>query len=179
MLFILSPKSGPRSDFLPNVVLFGLFLLSAIAYLKIAFYLCISNTLKGVARSFKDFPPAGHASATHEELKTAFRQTAILTLSKPLPPYTFPARTRCTRKAEQNNGGHWAAPVTLRQKRPVGLGAWITWALPACDCTKGPRNWNTDNREGYPHRHYISHGGKKGREQPASGERKRLWISPD
>lgn len=85
MLFILSPKSGPRSDFLPNVVLFGLFLLSAIAYLKIAFYLCTSNPPKGVARSFKDFPPAslrhsfhfsnlsGHASATHEELKTAFR----------------------------------------------------------------------------------------------------------
>lgn len=35
-----------------------------------------------------------------------------------LAPYTFPARTRCTRKAEQTNGGHRAAPVTLRQKRP-------------------------------------------------------------
>lgn len=58
VLFILSPKSGPRSDFLPNVVLFGLFLLSAIAYLKIAFYLCTSNSPKDVARSFKDFPPA-------------------------------------------------------------------------------------------------------------------------
>lgn len=58
VLFILSPKSGPRSDFLPNVVPFGLFLLSAIAYLKIAFYLCTSNPPKGVARSFKDFPPA-------------------------------------------------------------------------------------------------------------------------
>lgn len=66
-----------------NAVPFGLFLLSAIAYLKIAFYLCTSNPPKGVARSFKDFPPAslgpalvlrhaGHASATHEELKTAF-----------------------------------------------------------------------------------------------------------
>lgn len=60
VLFILSPKSGPRSDFLPNVVPFGLFLLSAIAYLKIAFYLCTSNQPKGVARSFKDFPPASH-----------------------------------------------------------------------------------------------------------------------
>lgn len=58
VLFILSLKLGPRSDFLPNVVLFGLFLLSAIAYLKIAFYLCTSNPPKGVARSFKDFPPA-------------------------------------------------------------------------------------------------------------------------
>ena len=50
--------------------------------MKIAFYLCTSNQPKGVARSFKDFPPAslrhsfhfsnlsGHASATHEELKT-------------------------------------------------------------------------------------------------------------
>ena len=67
-----------------DVVQIGLFLLSAIAYLKIAFYLCTSNPPKGVARSFKDFPPprsdpalflehAGHASATHEELKTAFR----------------------------------------------------------------------------------------------------------
>ena len=55
VLFILSPKSGPRSDFLPNVVPFGLFLLSAIAYLKIAFYLCTSNPPKGVARSFKWF----------------------------------------------------------------------------------------------------------------------------
>lgn len=84
VLFILSPKSGPRSDFLPNVVLFGLFLLSALAYSKNPFYLCTSNPPKGVARSFKDFPPAslrhsfyfsnlsGHASATHEELKTAF-----------------------------------------------------------------------------------------------------------
>ena len=58
VLFIMSPKSGPRSDFLPNVVLFGLFLLSAIAYSKNAFYLCTSNPPKGVARSFKDFPPA-------------------------------------------------------------------------------------------------------------------------
>lgn len=41
-----------------NAVLFGLFLLSAIAYSKIVFYLCTSNTPKGVARSFKDFPPA-------------------------------------------------------------------------------------------------------------------------
>lgn len=84
ILFILSPKSGPRSDFLPNVVQFGLFLLSALAYSKNPFYLCTSNTPKGVARSFKDFPPAslrsagvlrhaGRASATHEELKTAFR----------------------------------------------------------------------------------------------------------
>lgn len=47
ILFILSPKSGPRSDFLPNVVSFGLFLLSAIAYSKIAFYLCTSNTSSG------------------------------------------------------------------------------------------------------------------------------------
>lgn len=98
ILFILSPKSGPRSDFLPDVVLFGLFLLSAIAYLKIAFYLCTSNPPKGVARSFKDFP-----------LRRA-----------PVPPWFLgtPARTRCTRKAEQTNGGHRAAPVTLRQKRP-------------------------------------------------------------
>ena len=88
-----------------NAVLFGLFLLSAIAYSKIVFYLCTSNPPKGVARSFKDFPPAslrysfhfsnlsGHASATHEELKTAFCYTTILTLSKPLPLYTFPPRT--------------------------------------------------------------------------------------
>lgn len=61
-----------------DVVQIGLFLLSAIAYSKIAFYLCASNQPKGVARSFKDFPPAslrprlGHASATHEKLKTAF-----------------------------------------------------------------------------------------------------------
>lgn len=29
--------------------------------MKIAFYLCTSNTFKGVARSFKDFPPAHDA----------------------------------------------------------------------------------------------------------------------
>lgn len=40
------------------VVQIGLFLLSAIAYSKIVFYLCTSNQPKGVARSFKDFPPA-------------------------------------------------------------------------------------------------------------------------
>lgn len=105
VLFILSLRLRPRSDFLPNVVQIGLFLLSALAYSKNPFYLCTSNPPKGVARSFKDFPPAslrhsfhfsnlsGHASATHEELKTAFCYTTILTLSKPLPPYTFPPRT--------------------------------------------------------------------------------------
>lgn len=142
MLFILSPKSGPRSDFLPNVVQFGLFLLSAIAYLKIAFYLCTSNPPKGVARSFKDFPPAslrsalvlrhaGHASATHEELK-------------PLPPYTFPARTR---KADQPATGPkpWTLetmphPSRYDEKGLAGIGTRITRALPACDCTKRPRN---------------------------------------
>nr|DAQ93487.1 MAG TPA: hypothetical protein [Caudoviricetes sp.] len=29
--------------------------------------------------------------------------------------------------------------------------------MPACDCTKGPRNWNTDYRDRYRHRHDTSH----------------------
>lgn len=85
VLFILSLRLGTRSDFLPNVVQIGLFLLSAIAYSKIVFYLCTSNPPKRVHVLSNGFPLAslrhsfhfsnlsGHASAIHEELKTAFR----------------------------------------------------------------------------------------------------------
>lgn len=53
-----------------NAVLFGLFLLGAIAFSKIAFYLCTSNQPKGVARSFKDFPPASHMMHTESRSKS-------------------------------------------------------------------------------------------------------------
>lgn len=65
-------------------------------------------------------------------------------------------------------------PSRYDKKGLAGIGTRITRALPACDCTKGPRNWNTDYRERYPHRHTPVTGSKKGRKQPASGERKRL-----
>lgn len=78
MLFILSPKSGPRSDFLPNVVLFGLFLLSAISYLKIAFI----------------FAPATHPKALHVLSKT-FRppRSGTRSISRTCPG-THPQHTR-------------------------------------------------------------------------------------
>lgn len=65
-------------------------------------------------------------------------------------------------------------PSRYDKKGPAGIGTRITRALPACNCTKGPRNWNTDYRERYPHRHTPVTGSKKGRKQPASEERKRL-----
>nr|DAJ38743.1 MAG TPA: hypothetical protein [Caudoviricetes sp.] len=49
-------------------------------------------------------------------------------------------------------------PSRYDRKGPVGIGTRITRALPACDCTKGPRYRNTDSRERYPHRHDTSHG---------------------
>lgn len=66
-----------------DAVQIGLFLLSAIAYLKIAFYLCTSNQPKGVARSFLVLRYARHASATHEELKTAYRSPCRPTHFRP------------------------------------------------------------------------------------------------
>lgn len=128
VLFILSPKSGPRSDFLPNVVPFGLFLLSAIAYLKIAFYLCTSSPPKRVHVLSKTFRPPAPALVSFLELVRArIRNTrgiengislnrdtntiealAALHISGPHMMHT----------ESLTNGGHRAAPVTLRQKRP-------------------------------------------------------------
>ena len=91
---------------------------------------------------------AGHASATHEELKTE-------------------SRNKPTEETEPH-------PSRYDRKGPAGIGTRITRALPACDCTKGPQYRNTDYCERYPHRHTSVTGSKKGRKQPASGERKRL-----
>lgn len=48
-------------------------------------------------------------------------------------------------------------PSRYDEKGLAEIGTRITRALPACDCTKGPRNWNTDDRERYRHRHDTSH----------------------
>ena len=65
-------------------------------------------------------------------------------------------------------------PSRYDEKGLAGIGTRITRALPACDCTKGPQYRNTDYCERYPHRHTPVTGSKKGRKQPASGERKGL-----
>ena len=131
VLFILSPKSGPRSDFLPNVVPFGLFLLSAIAYLKIAFYLCTSNPPKGVARSFKWFSARlAQALVSFLELVRArIRNTrgiengiieALAALHIPAP-HTMHTESR--NKSTVDIEPH---PSRYDRKGPVGIGTRIT-----------------------------------------------------
>lgn len=135
VLFIMSPKSGPRSDFLSNVVQIGLFLLSALAYSKIPFYLCTSNPPKGVARSFKDFPPASLRSRLSSWARRArIRNTrgiengillnrdtntiealAALHISSPHMMHTESRQAR--HGAETVDVGNHAAPVTIRRKR--------------------------------------------------------------
>lgn len=173
VLFILSPKSGPRSDFLPNVVPFGLFLLSAVTYSKKPFYLCTSNPPKGVARSFKDFPPSSLRSRLSSWARRArIRNTrgiengillnrdtntieALAALHIPCP-HTMHTESR--NKSTEDIEPH---PSRYDKKGPVGIGTRITRALPACNCTKGPRNWNTDYRDRYPHRHTQVTGARK------------------
>lgn len=93
----------------------------------------------------------------------------------------IPGPHRITRKADQPATGPkpWTLetmphPSRYDEKGMAGIGTRITRALPACYCTKGPQYRNTDYCDRYRHRHYTSHRGKKGRKQPASGERKRL-----
>jgi hypothetical protein len=68
--------------------------------------------------------------------------------------------------AETVDVGNHAAPVTIRRKRHGRDRDRITRALPACNCTKGPRNWNTDYRERYPHRHTPVTGARKDANNP-------------
>lgn len=135
VLFILSPKSGPRSDFLPNVVPFGLFLLSAIAYSKNPFYLCTSNPPKRVHVLSKTFRPPPPALVPFLELVRArIRNTrgiengillnrdtntiealAALHISGPHMMHTESRQAR--HGAETVDVGNHAAPVTIRRKR--------------------------------------------------------------
>lgn len=58
-------------------------------------------------------------------------------------------------------------PSRYDRKGPAGIGTRITRALPACDCTNGPRYRNTDSRERYPHRHvHQSRGARKDANNP-------------
>lgn len=76
--------------------------------------------------------------------------------------------------AETVDVGNHAAPVTIRRKRHGrDRDSNNPERCPRVIVRKG-RGTEIQYRERYRHRHYTSHRGKKGRRQPASGERKRL-----
>ena len=110
-----------------NVVQIGLFLLSAIAYSKNVFYLCTSNPPKGVARSFKDFPPASARRARIRNTRgiengiSLNRDTntieALAALHIPGPHMMHTESRPARHGAETVDVGNHAAPVTIRRKR--------------------------------------------------------------